>query len=195
MMAAEIFADFFANDRVLRQQVIECFTQEPQSSTAAAALAELSLRGGASRLLELLGSKSGGLRYDIATHFKLMAALASSEDLLRGVATILDRELIDPDALFAAYWVPAVIRRIEMDEDAQAAMRAAVEGEVSMSAKVSYLAILARANAVNDRVRAFAVTERKRLDQQPIVPVGFDLTVGAHRPEVHVLHEVLTVGS
>ena len=123
-MAAEVFAEYFADDAVLRKQIMDSFSAYPGNMPAAAALAELVLRKPEPQLADFLEEKIRGQSFDVATHFKLVAALAPEEyvtDELQRVMTANPNEI--------AEWhlqrsIPAIVRRTERD----VALRARLEG-------------------------------------------------------------------
>jgi len=190
LVAAEMFAEHFSEDSELRLQIIAEFERRPRGF-AAAALAEALLRKPDASIEDLLRTKVQSLRYDIATHFKLMAALSTPQRLTGSLIDLLQKRILDAHELQLARWIAAVVRRIERDPEVQAELKRSLRAESPPSVKVSFVALLQRASGVDDDARIFASEELKRSEAEPIPEVGFDLVSQAHRIVRHVLTEAL----
>jgi len=190
LLAAEIFAEYFAGDLTLRKQVMDHFAAHPQSATAAAALAELGLRQEDLELETFLIEKTRGNQYPAGAHFKLLAALAPADKIAEALEETLSYTF-DPQEWVLKYWVPSMIRRIRSDTELQEAMHGRLAQAAPASVKASFPALLGRACGTTERLRLYATDELIRLNQEPIPLVGFDLATYAHRPVFHVLTELI----
>ena len=191
LIAAEVFAEYFSDDTDLVERVVASFTNAPSSYPAAAALAELCLRQPNPDLLDLIREKASGQRYDTATHFKLIAALSKPEIVKDALHQVLREDVYDWNEYQLARWVPAILRRINKDEELKNELLADVAPTSSASVQVSFTALVCRAGGTTDKLRAFAISELKRLKQQQTSVVGFDLVSGSHRQAAHVFAELL----
>jgi hypothetical protein len=190
LTAAEVFAEHFAEDAELRGHVVDRFDRNPQSF-AATALAELLLRRPEAEPERLLREKTADLRYDLATHFKLVAALSPPERVLEALTVLLANIPLDLYSLQLPRWMPGMVRRIEKDTKVRAALRAALTEVATPSEKVSFASLLVRASTVDEWLQAFAVAEVERSDAKILPEVGFDLQAQEYRIVRHVLLEAL----
>src|SRR5271165_1284968 len=188
LIAAEVFAEHFAEDAELRRHVIDQFRQNPRSF-ATAALAELLLFKPHADIERLLRERTVGVRYDIASHFKLVAALSRPERVVEELENLLGSIPLDPHHLHFPRWVPPIVRRVEKDAELRAALLTALTLRSSPSVKASFTSLLVRAHGVGEGLRAFAEPEVERLDAKSIPEVGFDLGAQAYRIVRHVLLE------
>jgi hypothetical protein len=188
LTAAEAFAEHFAEDAELRGHVIGGFDRNPQSY-AAAALAELLLRQPEAEIERLLREKTADVGYDVATHFKLVAALSVPERVVEALIVLLTNLPLDLYRLQLPRWVPTMVRRIEKDGEVRAALRAALTAVATPSVKVSFVSLLAQASTVGEELQAFAAAEAERSDAKSMPEVGFDLGAQAYRIVRHVLLE------
>jgi hypothetical protein len=189
LIAAEVFAEHFAEDAELRRHVIDQFSQRPWSF-AAAALAELLLRKPDAEVEGLLRDRTAGVRYDIASHFKLVAALWCPEWVVKELEKLLRNIPLELYNLQLPRWVPAIVRRVERDAEVRAALRAGLAGS-SASVKASFTSLLVRAYGVSDELQSFARTEVERSEEKSIPEVGFVLGEEAYRIVRHVLLDAL----
>lgn len=190
LVAGEIFAEHFNEDTELRRQVVEYFERDPQGA-GAAALAELVLRQPDPELEELLREKTKNSKCDIATHFKLLAALSAPSIVIETLEKQLTADLNNIHRGQYPRWVPAIVRRIEKDSAVQDLLRAAITPTASASVKVSFTSLLSRASGVDERLRAIAVRELDRMESEGIPDVGFDLLLQTHRIVWQVLIETI----
>ena len=136
LIAAEVFAEHYAEDTELRRHVIDHFNQRPQSFTAAA-LAELLLVTPDADVEGLLRERTAGVSYDVASHFKLMAALSRPERMVEALEKVLCNIPLDLHSLHFPRWVPAIVRRVRKDAQVRAALVAALSAGSSPSVKAS----------------------------------------------------------
>ena len=188
MMAAEIFAEHFAQSD-LRRSVIEVFAAHPESDCAAAALAETLLRERDETLEGLLRGKAQGIEYDLVTVLRVTAAVGDIVGLLEW---LLQK---DPDEMLGwncPFWVPAFLRRIERDEGAADAILAAVDHAPSASARLSELALLGLGCKDKAKTRPILADALRDYETASAPVIAFDITAGAYRVAAHVLHGLLT---
>jgi hypothetical protein len=192
LVAAEVFAEQFSDDEELRGEVVAAFVRAPGGFAAAAALAELVLRNPDDDIENLLREKTDGVPFDAATHFKLVAALSSTDDLIEALSLLLAHLPLDVDRVQLSRWVPALLRRIEKDVALQAALQQALVDTSSSSEQASFTALLLRAGDINAGLSAHIATQ-VGLVRTPAMPeVGFDLVGQAFRVVEHVLVEALS---
>jgi hypothetical protein len=189
LIAGEIFAEQFAGDQDFRNRLIERFSHEPRGA-ATGALAELLLRHRDDQTASLLRSRSQGVGYDIATHFKLVAAISKPENVGRALEGALSEKFEDIHSWHFPRWVPAVMRRIEMDSEVQAVLHSLLKKSTSPSVKVSIASLLGKAAGVEDRLVAFASDELRRSETLAAPEVGLDMYSQAYRIVPHVLMEL-----
>lgn len=190
LIAGEIFAEHFANDEEFRRDVVARFLSDPEGA-AAGALAELLLRSSIPEIEELLRERTKDLRYDVATHFKLLASLAKPNALVQGLDRFLSRDLSNSHLWHFSRWIPAIGRRIERDTAVQDLLHEGMTPTASASVKVSFASLLGGAAGVDERLRTFAAQELRRTDAETMPEVGFDLSSQAHRLVKHVLIELI----
>ena len=192
LVAAEVFAEQFSGDAELAAEVVKALTLAPAGFAAAAALAELVLRRPDETIEKLLREKTEGVRYDAATHFKLLAALSSPDHVVEALVQLLAHLPLDVHELQLSRWVPAMVRRVERDVDLQAALGKALIASSLPSEQASFAAILSRAGGLDARANAHIQTQIG-LTQPAILPeVGFDIVAQAYRVVEHVLVEALS---
>jgi len=189
LRAGEIFAEYFRGDSDLRAKVIDAFRTNADNAGAAGALAELLLREDDAAVEQLLVAGVQGRRYGVGTHFKLVAAFSSADAFIDEISRLLTRD-IEPDDWSLPYWVPALVRRIKIDAELRAKMLEALGAVVSVSTKVTFTALLARAAGSTDQLKAYAAEELRKLQADPIPAIGFDLTSYAHRPLFQLMTEL-----
>lgn len=190
LIAGEIFAEHFGEDAELRRQVVEHFVRDPQGA-GAAALAELVLRRPDFELQRLLREKTKDAEYDIATHFKLVAALSTPTIVIEALEKLLTADLSEIHEWQFPRWVPAMVRRIENDSACKDLLHSAITPMASASVKASFVSLLSRASGVDERLRAFADCELKRMESEGMPEVGFDLSSQSYRLVRQVLIEVI----
>lgn len=190
LRAGEIFAEYFREDSDLRAKVIDAFRSNPDNAGATGALAELLLCEDDTAVEELLVAGVQGRRYRVGTHFKLVAALSSADVFIDEINGLLARD-IEPDEWSLPYWVPALVRRIKIDAELRAKMLEALGTAASVSTKLTFTALLARAAGSTDQLKAYATEELRKLQADPIPVIGFDLTSYAHQPLFHLLNELV----
>jgi hypothetical protein len=188
LRAGEIFAEYFRNSD-LRGKVIDAFKENPDNGRAAGALAELLLRDDDAAVRELLAAGIQGRAYGVGIHFKLIAALSSPEGFVEAVEEVLTRD-IDPDTWSLPYWVPALVRRIKLDGELREKMHATLSGAKSVSQKLTFGGLLARATGSSDDLKRYASDQLRKLELDPIPAIGFDLTTHAHRPLFQLLSDL-----
>jgi hypothetical protein len=187
--AGQIFADYFRDDRELRNLAIQTFHAYPASPMAAGVLAELLLRENNRALADSVFEGVRQQRYDLGTNFKLMAVFASNEVIIETITDLLKTD-IEPQSWAVPYWVPALVRRIATDPTLQAAMRMALTQAKTASVKVTLSALLGRAMSQADDLRQYAIEELGKLEKDPMPVIGLDLTTNAHRLLFQVLTEL-----
>jgi len=190
LIAGEIFAEHFGEDAELRHQVEEHFVRDPQGA-GAAALAELLMRRPDPALESLLWEKTRGTKHDIATHFKLVAAMSAPKIVVEELEEILTADLSEIHDRHFPRWVPAIVRRIEKDSAVQDLLHAAITPTAPASVKASFTSLLSRASGVDERLRAIAVRELDRMKSRGMPEVGFDLSSQTYRLVRQVLIEVI----
>lgn len=191
LIAGEIFAEHFGDDADLRGQIVEYFMCNPKGF-GAAALAELVLRRPDSALESLLREKTKGTKYDIATHFKLRAALFVPRIMIEDLEKLLTTDLSKIHEWHFPRWVPAIVRRIERDSAVQDLLHAAITPSASASVKTSFATLLSRAAGVGERLRVIAVRELDRTESEVMPEVGFDLSSQTYRLVRQVLIETIS---
>jgi hypothetical protein len=75
----------------------------------AAAFAELLLRKPDAGVEGLLRERTAGLSYDVASHFKLVAALSRPERVVKALRTLLSNILLEPHDLYLPRWIPTIV--------------------------------------------------------------------------------------
>jgi hypothetical protein len=133
----------------------------------------------------------GGQRYDFATQFKLLAALTEPDQMKRALRDVLGRNVNQLNEYSLARWIPAVLRRLNRDEELKNELLSDVSPAFSASVQVSFTSLVSRAGGTTEKLRTFAISELARIRSQPTRVVGFDLVSGTHRQFVHVLMELL----
>jgi hypothetical protein len=190
MMAADVFADHFSLVPALLADVMNAFSADPTRSTAAAALAEVTLRRSEPELVKLLKEKAAGQNYDVTSGFKVMAAISSPDTIIDNIFWLLEDNV---ERIFwnCAYWVPTLLRRIERDPDVGDAMIAALDRASSYSQRISLLAVAGRGSQGRIKHHAVFLREEDIASKAVAPPIGFDVTSGTNRVVLHVLHELL----
>lgn len=192
MMAADVFADQFSQRPALLQQVIERFSENPERSCAAAALAEVTLRRHEPELEKLLAEKSAGQDYGVTAGFKVMAAVGTAEKIIDALFWLLENGPQETGFWNCAYWVPSLLRRIERNPNVGDKFIEAIGQAPSASAAISLLALAGRGSKGRVKHHAFFSQEVKKVTAAAAPPVGFDVTSGSSRLALHVLNELLT---
>ena len=190
LIASEIFAEHFSDDTDLRRQVEEQLVRNPQGA-GASALAELVLRRPDLELEKLLREKTSGVNYDVATHFKLVAALSKPRCVIEELEKVLTSDLREIYKWHFPRWIPAIIRRIEKDSVVKDLLNAAMTPDASASVKASFVSLLSQASGVDERLRAFAVRELSRTESEGLPEAGFDLVSQTYRLVRQVLNETI----
>jgi hypothetical protein len=193
LIAGEIFSEHLGEDAELRHKIVDHILSLPPGPWDAT-LADLLLRYD-SNLEKAVREKSRDAQYDVATHFKLVAALSRPSMVVAALEDILTRDLSETMQWHFPRWVPAVIRRIEKDPAVRELMMAAVTTQSSPSVKSSFVSLLGRAAGVDETLRAFAVGELQRTESEPIPDIGFDLSSRSYRLVRHVLFEAIGIAS
>ncbi len=193
LVAGEVFAENLGDDVELRSTVVAHLLRTP-SGNGEAALADLLLRQPDANLEATLRERTKDRFYDIATHFKLVAALSSPPRVIESLYDVLSRDLSEsaPAPFHFPRWVPAFLKRIEKDSAVQDCLHSALTSTAHPSVKASFVSLLARAAGVDEKLRTFAVDELKRTASEAVPQVGFDLVSQSYRLVRHVLLE--TVG-
>ena len=190
LVAGEILAENFADDIELRRQVVADLLRAPPGH-AEAALADLLLRHPDAQLETTLRERAKDGHYDVATHFKLVAALSSPPEVIESLEDILSRDLTEPACLHLARWIPAILKRIEKDPALQAHMLSALTPTAPPSVKASFVSLLARTAGVDQKLRTFAADELQRTESDVVPQLGFDLASQSYRLVRHVLLETI----
>lgn len=190
LIAGEILAEHFAEDADLRRQVVAHVLRAPPGP-GDGALAELLLRRPDPELERALREKTREASYDVATHFKLVAALASPPRVVEALEDLLTRDLSETNEFHFPRWISAVVRRIEKDSAVQERLQVQLTSDASPSKKASFVSLLARAAGVSERLRTFAISELDRTNLKAMPEVGFDLSSQSYRLIRHVLIETL----
>jgi hypothetical protein len=187
LRAGEIFAEHFRGDSDLRGKVVDAFSANAYNVGAAGALAELLLREDDAAVEALLISGIQGRSYAVGTHFKLVAALSSADAFIDEICRLLTRDIGEWSL---PYWVPALMRRINIDGELRSKILVALGTAASASMKLTLAALLARAAGSTDQLKAYAAEELRKLEADPIPVIALDLTTYAHRPLFHLLTEL-----
>lgn len=190
LRAGQVFADYFRDDRDLRNLVMDAFNANPGNAMAAGALAELLLRENNPDLAESVIERVRQYPYDVGTNHKLMAVFASNEDIIRAVGDILAGD-IEANRWAIPYWVPALVRRIATDATLQADMHTALTQTDSLSLRLSLWSLLGSAAGRGDDLLQLATAELRRLDEEIEPAIGFDLLTNSHRLLFQVLTEIV----
>jgi hypothetical protein len=187
MMAAEIFADHFAQSD-LRQAVIDLFTSNPASDCAAAALAETVLRERDPALGTLLRERAQAISYELVTSLRVTAAIGNPVSVLEWLLRNDPTEALGRNC---SYWVPAFLRRIERDDRVADEIIAAVDRAPSASARLSELALLGL--GCKDKAKIRPILDRTLRDYEATTApiIAFDVTAGAYRLAAHTVRELL----
>jgi hypothetical protein len=188
--AGQVFADYFRDDHALRTLAIDAFNAHPANAMATGALVELLLRENDRGLADSIFERVRDQPYDLGTNFKLMAAFSSNEIIIETITDLLKTD-VEPQSWAIPYWVPALVRRIATDPTLQAEMRMALAQANTASVKVTLSALLGRAMGPADDLRQYAIEELRKLDQEVLPVVGFDLTTNSHRLLFQVLTELV----
>ncbi len=91
-----------------------------------------------------------------------------------------------------AYWVPALLRRIERDPAVSEELIKALGVAPNTSAKVSLIALAGGSGNGRSKHSAFFTAEAARVTSAVAPPIGFDVTTGSQRIAAQILHELLT---
>lgn len=190
LIAGEIFAEHFGEDAELRRQVVEHFVRDPRGA-GAAALAELVLRRPDPELERLLREKTGDAEYDIATYFKLVAALSAPRIVFEALKKLLTADLSESTNGNFRVGCRRWSAGSKKDSAVQDLLHAAITPMASASVKASFASLLSRASGVNERLRAIAVREYDRTQSEGMPEVGFDLSSQTYRLVRQVLIETI----
>jgi hypothetical protein len=190
LRAGQVFADYFRDDRDLRNLVMDTFNANPGNAMAAGALAELLLREDNPELADSVVERVRQHPYDVGTNYKLMAVFASNDDIIRAIGDMLARDL-EPERWAIPYWVPALVKRIASDATLQAGMRTALTQADTLSLKVSLWSFLGTATGRADDLRQQAAADLGKLDEEIEPAIGFDLLANSHRLLFQVLTEIV----
>jgi hypothetical protein len=192
MVAAGVFADVFGRNVALLRKVADAFDKSPQNATAAAALAEVTLRRPDSAIDRLLADKAAGARYDMVSTFRVTAAVGSMESLIGFINKLMKRDPRETFGWNCAYWVPAVLRRIARDPMAADAIIAALASAPSNSARLSLLALLGKGSADRAKIRPILLQALAEDEKADVPCFGFDITSEQSRLLRHTVRELLT---
>ena len=140
---------------------------------------------------KLLRDGTLAVRYDIASQFKLVAALSRPERVVEALENVLDNIPLSLDDLHLPRWVPTIVRRVEKDPEVRVALLAALTAKSSPSVRASLTSLLVLAYGVDEELQTFARAEVERLEAKSIPEIGFDLGTQAYRIVRHVLLEAL----
>lgn len=190
LVAGEIFAEQFSHDMEMRRLIIEEFEQNP-TGNAATALAELILREKNSEIKELLLDKTKDVDFDIASHFKLVAALSQPESILNQLRKFLNDIPLDIFNLQISRWMPAMIRRFENDHQVRSVVQETLSAKSSSSEKVSFVSMLINSSSANKSLKDFANAELQNSGSINMPKIGFDLMSQEYRIVNQVIIEVL----
>jgi hypothetical protein len=113
----------------------------PGNAMAVGALAELLLREDNPELAASVIERARRHHDDVGTNYKLMAAFASNEGIIRAVAEILAGD-IEPNRWVIPCWLPALVKRIATAANLQADIRAALRQADSSSVRVTLWSFL-----------------------------------------------------
>ena len=187
LMAAEIFAEHFARSD-LRQLAIDQLSADPSSECAAAALAETTLRDRDAALEALLAEKVKDRNYDLVTAFRLAAAVGN---IVGALEWLLEKDPSEFYGYNCAYWVPAVLRRIERDDGVADALIKAADNAPSASARLSELTLLGQ--GCKDKSKTRPVVERalQAYESADAPVVAFDVTTESFRLAAHAMRGLL----
>jgi hypothetical protein len=191
MKAAEIFAEHFSNSAGLLRQVIDSFILDPTSDFPAAALAEVFLKKPGPELGDLLAAKAADVDYSIVTTFKLLAAIGTSERIVNALLFLMRQNPRETAFWNCSYWVPSLLRRIELDEDVADKLIEAVATGPSASARISLLALVGRSNKGRTKFRSMILQHTESIAKEIAPVLGFDVTSGSERLAQHVFYELL----
>jgi hypothetical protein len=187
-MVAEIFAEHFARSD-LRQVAIDQLSADPSSECAVAALAETALREQNSGLKSLLLEKTMGRRYELVTAIRVTAAVGN---IVAPLEWLMRKDPDEINGFHCAYWVPAVLRRIERDDDVMAdALISAADNAPSASARLSELSLLGRGCTNKPKTRPVLERALRAYEDAEVPVVAFDVTTGSYRLAPHVVCELL----
>jgi hypothetical protein len=192
MVASGVFADLFARNASLLGEVTLAFDQRPRNATAASALAEVTLRRRDPAIEPLLSDRASGVKYDMVSAFRVIAAVESMERVIGFITDLMKRDPIETYGWNCAYWVPAVLRRIARDSTTADAIIAALPSSPSLSARVSLLALLGKGSADSAKVRPVLEKALADDDKADVPSFGFDVTSEKSRLLRHVARELLT---
>jgi hypothetical protein len=88
------------------------------------------------------------------------------------------------------YWVPALVRRIGIDNELRAKMLERLASATSVSMKLTLGGLLTRATGSSEGLTRYATDELRKLEADPIPAIGFDLSSYTHRPLFQLLNEL-----
>jgi hypothetical protein len=191
LVAGEIFAEQFATDGEIRSAVVAAFERAPYNFAATAALAELLVRDNDTNLEALLRQKATGINHDVATHFKLVAALSSPDKVVAALRQLLANLPVELYELQLPRWVPALTRRIERDTELQSALLQALVPDTPSSIKASFVSLLEQAAGPSKALTEYVSAELRRASIAPFPEIGFDLGSQRNRVVAHLLTETL----
>jgi hypothetical protein len=191
MIAADLFAEHFADSPVLLRQVTDVFVTNPSMPFAASALAEVVLRQQDPELGEMLADRVAGEPYPMVSSFKLLAAVASGEEIVQQLLMLMSKDLSHTASWNCSYWVPSLLRRIEQEPEVAEKLIEAVPTTTSVSTRISFLALACRSGNGRLKYRQALIDEAERLSKETAPSVGFDVTSGSKRLAAHVIQELL----
>lgn len=178
LLAAEIFADQFADDREMRSDVLESFRKNPHGA-AAGALAELAVRHPAPELTRTLRERAIGERYDLPTHFRLMAALASADNVVEDAREQVTTFELSAEPYRTLTWPSALSRRVIADKELQSKLSSALVGIPSATVRMALLSWIHGAIGVDGQLRPSITRELVRESEQAIPTAVFDVSSGS----------------
>lgn len=171
LVAAEIFAEQFAQDAALRADIVSALDT---NEFAVAALAEYLLRHRDDALAAILHEKTLKKRFSLPIIFKLCAALSPPERLIALLEDTVSKPPVNTYILHLQRWAPAIVRRVERDPKVQDALTQTI-GQTSAPMQVTAAALLSAAGAVGGEFRTRAEAEIVRQRDLSAPETGFDL--------------------
>lgn len=189
LKAAEIFGEYFSDRDVLLQQVIDAFETNPSGPGATAALAEMLLRRPNQAVEGILAHRAKGTDYDIATGFKVLAAVGSISEIIIRLRWVLNQNLSEYGGWNFSYWVPSLIRRLEKDSDLALELLTESIRANSTTAKLSFLALAGKSTNGRSPLRASVLRVVEAIEKENVPSIGFDITSVSLRLAKHLARE------
>jgi hypothetical protein len=188
LTAGEVLGRHFAPDRGLEDNLISNVNSNPRDSGSIMALCE---GWPASERFLAMGPLFLGNEFPIPVSFRLTAVFSPSDrfvETLTWAANNLQGDLWEA----LPHWLPAIIRRLKIDDEAYGLMREMLFAQPSPAMKVSFPGILVRARTLDDDLRNWCRTECVKRKDVVVGEIGMDLIAGQQRLVAQSLFDLLS---